>query len=79
MYEDKDSRGLLLLRVGSARFASEPRLQLRQHGPPDDRSHQVIAPLAPFPTCQLHTSLLVDINRLQFQIMNFLAIGREPR
>lgn len=42
MHEDKNPRGLLLLRLWFARFPAEPCLQLRQYGIADDRSHKVI-------------------------------------
>lgn len=41
VHEDKNSGRLLLLRVRSSGVQAEPRVQLRQHGPADDRSHPV--------------------------------------
>lgn len=41
MHEDKDPGRLLLLRFRVASVKAESRLQLRQHGPPDDRGHKV--------------------------------------
>lgn len=42
MHENKNSGRLLLLRVRTSSFAAKSRLQLRQHGSADDRSHKVV-------------------------------------